>query len=235
MSEFPSFWRLNNFPLYGYTTLTYPFIYFVCFFLDFLAISCNMWNLPWPGKCMEVQSHFPCHGSAECWLLDHSGSPLFISWWTFGLFLFKKIFFLLYNIVLVLPCINMNPPRVYTCSQSWTPLLSPSPYHPSGSSQCTSPKFPVSCIKPGLAIHFLYGLFLFLTIVSNVSINTDVNEQIPVQVPAFISFGYTPRSVYTPRSFPQWLYHFIFSSAMHKSQFLYTLTNICCFLFFFFF
>ena len=32
---------------------------------------------------------------------------------------------------------NMNPPRVYTCSPSWTPLPPPSPYHPSGSSQCT--------------------------------------------------------------------------------------------------
>ena len=30
-------------------------------------------------------------------------------------------FFLLYSIVLVLPYINMNPLRVYTCSQSWTP------------------------------------------------------------------------------------------------------------------
>ena len=27
----------------------------------------------------------------------------------------------------------------YTCSPSWTPLLPPSLYHPSGSSQCTSP------------------------------------------------------------------------------------------------
>ena len=35
------------------------------------------------------------------------------------------------------------------------PLPPPSPYHPSGSSQCTSPKDPVSCIKPGQAIHFL--------------------------------------------------------------------------------
>ena len=26
----------------------------------------------------------------------------------------------------------MNPPQVYTCSQSWTPLPPPSPYHPSG-------------------------------------------------------------------------------------------------------
>ena len=38
----------------------------------------------------------------------------------------------------------MNPPRVYICSPSWTLLPPPSPYHPSGSSQCTSPKHPVS-------------------------------------------------------------------------------------------
>ena len=36
------------------------------------------------------------------------------------------------------------------------PLPPPSPSHPSGSSQCTSPKHPVSCIEPGLAIHFTY-------------------------------------------------------------------------------
>ena len=54
----------------------------------------------------------------------------------------------------------MNLPRVYTCSQFWTPLPPPSPYHPSGSSQCTSPKHPVSCIKPRLAIRFLYDIIL---------------------------------------------------------------------------
>ena len=54
--------------------------------------------------------------------LKHEGNwnPHF---WVFIYF----IFVLLYNIVLVLPYINMNPPRVYTCSQSWTPLLPPSP------------------------------------------------------------------------------------------------------------
>ena len=52
---------------------------------------------------------------------------------------------------MVLPYINMNPPQVYTCSPSWTPLPHSSLYHPSGSSQCTSPKHPVSCIEPGLA------------------------------------------------------------------------------------
>ena len=38
------------------------------------------------------------------------------------------------------------------------PLLPPSPYHPSGSSQCTSPKHPVSCIEPRLAICFIYDI-----------------------------------------------------------------------------
>ena len=65
------------------------------------------------------------------------------------LYLFLKNLFilirgkLLYNIALVLPYINMNPPQVYTCSPSWTLLPPPFPYHPSGSSQCTSPKHPV--------------------------------------------------------------------------------------------
>ena len=38
------------------------------------------------------------------------------------------------------------------------PLPPPSQYHPSGSSQFTSPKHPVSCIKPGLTIHFTYDI-----------------------------------------------------------------------------
>jgi len=52
----------------------------------------------------------------------------------------------------------MNPLQVYMCSPSWTLLPPPSPYHPSGSSQCTSPKHPVSCIKPGLAICFIHDI-----------------------------------------------------------------------------
>ena len=74
----------------------------------------------------------------------------------FFIFIFLFYFILLYNTVLVLPYINMNPPWVYTCSQSWTPLPPPSPYHPSGSSRCTSPKHPIFCIEPGLAMCFTY-------------------------------------------------------------------------------
>ena len=65
------------------------------------------------------------------------------------------IFILLYNTVLVLPYIGINPPRVYMSSQSWTPLPPPTTYHLSGSSLCTSPKHPVSCIEHRLAIRFL--------------------------------------------------------------------------------
>ena len=77
----------------------------------------------------------------------------FISYFFKFYFIFK-----LYNIVLVLPYIKMNPPQVYTCSPSWTLLPPPSPYHPSGSSQCTSPKHLVSCIESGLATRFIYDI-----------------------------------------------------------------------------
>ena len=82
-------------------------------------------------------------------------------WWL--IYFIVIIIILLYNIVLVLPYIYMHLPWVYTCSPSWTPLPPPSPYHPSGSSQCTSPKLPVSCIEPGLAIRFLYDIIHVLT------------------------------------------------------------------------
>ena len=66
-------------------------------------------------------------------------------------FCFFFFFFKLYITVLVLPNIKMNPPQVYMCSPSWT-------LHPSGSSQCTSPKHPLSCIEPGLATHFIHDI-----------------------------------------------------------------------------
>ena len=71
-----------------------------------------------------------------------------------------------YNIVVVLPYIDMNLPRVYMCSHP----ESPSPYHPSGSSQCTSPEHPISCIEPGLVIHFTYD---------NIHISMSFSQIIP--------------------------------------------------------
>ena len=67
---------------------------------------------------------------------------------------FYFYFILLYNNVLVLPYIDMNPPLVYTSSQSWILLPPPTPYHHSGSSPCTSPKLPASCIEHRLALRF---------------------------------------------------------------------------------
>jgi len=73
-------------------------------------------------------------------------------------FLFFFFYFLTLQYCIVLPYINMNPPQVDTCSPSWTLLPPPSPYHPSESSQCTSPKHPVSFIEHGLATRFIYDI-----------------------------------------------------------------------------
>ena len=79
--------------------------------------------------------------------LSHKGSPRILEWvaylfsngssrprnWTgvcctaggfffFSVFIYFYFIFLIYNIVFVLPYISMNLPRVYTCSQSWTPF-----------------------------------------------------------------------------------------------------------------
>ena len=48
--------------------------------------------------------------------------------------------------VLVFAILNTLPP--------------PSLVHPSGSSQCTSPEHSVSCIEPGLEIHFTYNILV---------------------------------------------------------------------------
>ena len=98
------------------------------------------------------------------WELDCEESWALKNWcfWTVvlkkTLFFFLILFLKLYNIVLVLPNIKMNLPQVYMCSPSWTLLPPPSPYQPSGSSQCTSPKHPVLCIEPGLATCFIHDI-----------------------------------------------------------------------------
>ena len=85
----------------------------------------------------------------------HTADPLdFILFF----FLLEILFFLTLQCCIGLPYIKMNPPQVFMCSPSWTLLPPPSPYHPSGSSQCISPKHPVSCIEPGLMTRFIYDI-----------------------------------------------------------------------------
>ena len=82
----------------------------------------------------------------------------------FSFFFNLNLFILIgvnYNIVLVLPYINMNPPRAYTCSPSWTLLPPPSPYYPSRSSQCTSPKHPVSNLDWQFVSYMILYMFLW--------------------------------------------------------------------------
>ena len=112
------------------------------------SLSCvslfeNPWNVPtrllcpWnsPGKNTEVC----CHS-----------------------FSFKKKVFiliegwLLYNIVVIFAIHWHESAMGVHVFPIMSPLPPSSPSHPSGSSQCTIPEHPVSCIEPGLAIYFTY-------------------------------------------------------------------------------
>ena len=96
---------------------------------------------PWHTEFRYISQNFvKDYGGGSLWLLLDCCENLLVFHICF-FFSFYYYFFLPYNIVLlVLPYINMHLPRVYRCSPSWTSLPPPSPYHPSGSSQCTSPK-----------------------------------------------------------------------------------------------
>ena len=153
--------------------------------LSFSICKMNTWNLP-QSLVRSKRSDFDGFSSSHVWMweLDYKESWVLKIWcfWTvvlektlfYFLFIFylKNFFggYLLYNIVLVLSYIDMNPPRVYMCSPSWTLLPPPSPSHPSGSSQCTSPKHPISCVKPGLAIRFTYD---------NIHVSMPFSQTIP--------------------------------------------------------
>ena len=95
------------------------------------------------------------------------------------------------------------------------PILNPppSPYHPSGSSQCTSPEHPVSCIEPGLAIHFIYDII-------------HVSMPFSQNIPASPSPTESKRLFYTSVS--------LLLSCIQGYHYLYSSAVISSFLFFFF-
>ena len=81
---------------------------------------------------------------------------------------------------MVLPYIDMDLLWVYTWSPSGAPFPPPSPSHPSGSSQCSSPEYSLSCIEPGLAILFTYD---------------NIHVSMPVNVLDVLDFSHSNRCV----------------------------------------
>jgi len=61
--------------------------------------------------------------------------------------------------LLILPYINMHPPQCTRVPHPEPPFPPPSPYHPSGSSQCTSPKL-LSLIRS----HLFTFVFISVTV-----------------------------------------------------------------------
>ena len=88
--------------------------------------------------------------------INDQGSILFYLFFNLNLFILIRLITLQY-------CIGfaIHQPESATGVHMFpilNPLPPPSPYHPSGLSQCTSPKHPVSCIEPGLVICLLYDI-----------------------------------------------------------------------------
>ena len=85
------------------------------------------WKIPWRRTWQLTPVFLPgkLHGQRS--LVGYSAWNCKESDTTEWLHFFFFYFILLYNTVLVLPYINMNPPRVYMCFQSWTPSLTSLP------------------------------------------------------------------------------------------------------------
>ena len=121
-----------------------------------MDVRVGLWRRLSAEECMLLN----CGVGEDSWeSLGQQGDQTSQSFFSPPLIIY--LFILLYNIVLVLPYIDFNLPSVYMFSPSWMPLPPPSPSHPSGSSQCTSTEHPLSCIEPGLAIHFTYDNYMF--------------------------------------------------------------------------
>ena len=85
-------------------------------------------------------------------------------------FVFITILLTIYHFFIIIIFFYFTILYWFCCTPTWIhhrcthvplpepPFQPPSPYPPSGSSQGTSPKHPVSCIEPGLVIHFLYDI-----------------------------------------------------------------------------
>ena len=99
----------------------------------------------------------PCRATQNGWLMVESSDKM----WSTGegngkplQYFFFFFFFTLFYFA-ILYCFGHTSTWIcHGCTRVPNPEP-PSPYHLSGSSQCTSPKHPVSCIEPRLVIRFL--------------------------------------------------------------------------------
>ena len=124
-----------------------------------VVLSLSVYILPHRAEIATVVYISLKHSEFWITLIEYLFMDYSFSFFSVSLFYFFNFYFyfiLLYNTVLVLPYIDVNPPQVYMSSQSWTSFPPPTPYHLSGSYPCTSSKHPISCIEHRLAIRFLH-------------------------------------------------------------------------------
>ena len=94
-----------------------------------LGLIPGLGRFPWRRERLLTPVFLPeFHGLHSSWMAK-SGTQQSNLHFHFFFFNFYFYFILLYNTVLVLPYIDMNPPQVYMRSQTWTPLPPPSPQH----------------------------------------------------------------------------------------------------------
>ena len=117
------------------------------------------WRISWAEEPNGLQSS--SLQKNRLWLSYWTGTIISLMMWPDRIYMFsvlrqKYIFFTLKYWICF--ATHQYESAMYTCSPCWTPLPLPSPDHLSELCQCTSPKYPVSCIEPGLAIHFMYDI-----------------------------------------------------------------------------
>ena len=115
----------------------------------------------WSFLCFRQK--LVCHSEA---ILQGGDCLVCIKAWPFYVCLFIYLFYLLINFIFTLIYFTILYWFCHTltwiCHRcTWVPnpdppLPPPTPYHLSGSSPCTSPKHPVSCIEHWLVLRFLH-------------------------------------------------------------------------------